>query len=145
MTRKSRERIRFDINVAKRLRRRMREAGVTVIQLANAVKVPVGTLRKNVDYGYSMALYNFARVCRALDLDANEILGLRRKEAGLKLARIKVTGLGEEYEVWVNPEYIMAVMPEERTVLLQGESEPAVLTEESFRLFEQNLKAGYFD
>ena len=72
------DRNRYDNAVCRRLKVAMFNADVEMKQLAQAADIPYGTLYNLMHGIHSPSVFCIAKICRALHLDANEILGVRR-------------------------------------------------------------------
>jgi len=85
MSGKSRERRRFEINISRYLGKVMAERGTDLDALSRNTEIPKETLRKNIDYGYAVNVYNLTRICEVLRIDEGMLVrmamrGARRNE-----------------------------------------------------------------
>lgn len=62
----------------RRLRKAIYDSGMTYVQLDRLTGISEGTIRDAVHGRHAMKLWNVARICAVLGIDANDLMGVRR-------------------------------------------------------------------
>ena len=75
---KSFDRQDYDRRVIRNLKVAIMDRGLSITQAASIAKVPRGTLYNNIEKGHAPNCYTLAKLCAALNLDANKVLGVKR-------------------------------------------------------------------
>ena len=83
--------------IGKRIRAERKARGWTIPQLAEKAGIDEKTIGRTENEVSSPTLYTFCALCRALDLCADEVLGLRKFEANSEI--ITLMRKFEEHEI----------------------------------------------
>lgn len=67
----------YDDVVCKKLNIAMIENDITMRELSRVTKIPYNTVYNILAGRYAVSLYNLAKICTVLHLDANKLLGIR--------------------------------------------------------------------